>query len=63
MVGGAENCKWCQLLAVKSTKDCYDYSGWGNSAELIYESGQVGEKVSNIKFSAIDKIKKQLTEE
>ena len=51
IAGGAENCKWCQFLTFKPTKDCVDYSGWGNNAELIYESFTVGENASNIKFS------------
>ena len=38
IVNGAENCKWCQLITVPPAKDCWDYSGWGNNAELIYES-------------------------
>jgi len=49
--GGAENCKWCQFITFRPAKDCMDYSGWGNNAELIYESILVGENVSNIKFS------------
>lgn len=52
IVQGAENCKWCQIISVKPAKDCMDYSGWGNNAELIYESVQVGENVNNVKFSA-----------
>src|SRR5688572_7806470 len=28
-----------------------DYSGWGNGAEMVYEAVQVGENVSNVKFS------------
>ena len=47
----AENCKWCQFITFKPAKDCMDYSGWGNNAELIYESANVGENVSNVKFS------------
>jgi len=50
-VGGAENCKWCQFLSVVPAKDCMDYSGWGNNAELIYESMIVGLNVNNLKFS------------
>jgi len=53
IVNWAENSKWCQLLTVESTKDSYDYSGWGNNAEMIYESGNVGENASNIKFSCL----------
>ena len=47
----AENCKWVQFLTVPNTKDSYDYSGWGNNAELIYESAVVGEGANNVKFS------------
>ena len=49
--GHAENCKYCQFITFKPAKDCMDYSGWGNGAELIYESFNVGENVSNSKFS------------
>jgi len=49
--GGTENCKWCQLITFRPAKDCMDYYGWGNNAELIYESASVGENISNIKFS------------
>jgi hypothetical protein len=52
-VGGAENCKWCQFITFKPAKDCWDYSGWGNNVELIYESLDVGENVNNVKFSCI----------
>ena len=50
-VGSAENCKWCQFITFPTAKDCWDYSGWGNNSELVYDSGQVGENVSNVKFS------------
>ena len=49
---GGENCKYCQLITVKPAKDCYDYSGWGNDAELLYECTHVGDGSSNSKFSA-----------
>lgn len=52
IVNGAENCKWCQFITVAPVKDCADYSGWGNGAELIYESASVGANSSNVKFSA-----------
>ena len=51
IVNGAENCKWSQFITVSSAKDCFDYSGWGNNAVLVYESGQVGENVNNVMFS------------
>ncbi len=48
----AENCKWTQFLTVPSSKDCYDYSGWGNNASQIYESTTVGENADKVFFSA-----------
>ncbi|MCX6722624.1 MAG: hypothetical protein NT094_00975 [Candidatus Staskawiczbacteria bacterium] len=48
---GGENCKYCQLVTVKPARDCYDYSGWGNNAELLYECFNVGDNVNNVKFS------------
>lgn len=47
----AKDCKWCQFITYKSIENCMDYSGWGNNAELVYESANVGENVSNVKFS------------
>src|SRR3989344_82791 len=49
--GGAENRKYRQFITVHSAKDCFDYSGWGNGAELIYDSANVGINVSSSKFS------------
>ncbi|OGI71360.1 hypothetical protein A3B84_00665 [Candidatus Nomurabacteria bacterium RIFCSPHIGHO2_02_FULL_35_13] len=51
IVNGAENCKWCQFITVPPAKDCWDYSGWGNNASMVYECFGVGENVNNIKFS------------
>lgn len=51
IVNYAENCKYNQFLTVPTSKDCFDYSGWGNGAELIYESPNVGAGASNVKFS------------
>jgi len=52
ILNGAENCKWCQLITVDGSKDCIDYTGWGNNAELLYECAHVGDGASNSKFSA-----------
>jgi hypothetical protein len=40
------------LFWVFNAEDCMDYFQWGNSAELIYESENVGINVSRIKFSS-----------
>ena len=51
MVSGAEDCRYLQFISVASAKDCYDYSGWGNGAEKIYECSVVGEGSSDVRFS------------
>ncbi len=40
------------LLWIFDAQDCRDYFQWGNSAELIYDSENVGINVSRIKFSS-----------
>ncbi len=52
ILNGAENCKWCQIITVDGSKDCMDYTGWGNRAELLYECVQVGDGASNCKFAS-----------
>lgn len=52
ILNGAENCKWCQLITVDGSRDCMDYTGWGNQVELLYECIQVGDGASNSKFSS-----------
>jgi hypothetical protein len=52
-VVGVEDSKFVQnILDIGSVKDCYDYSNFGQNAELIYESLVVGIGASNVKFSA-----------
>ncbi len=64
-IRGGEDVKFCQNLLEASSKDCYDYSNWGQGAELIYEclvggvgiynircSWQTYENVKNIEYSA-----------
>jgi len=47
---GAEDCKYSQNLSTKPSKDCYDYLEWGQGANFIYEAGQSGEGINNVKF-------------
>ena len=51
MVRKAKDCRYCQFLKSGPISDCYDYSLFGDQAELIYESTWVGTKMSNVKFS------------
>lgn len=46
----SENLKYCQLLLL-GAKDSYDFTCWGNKAELVYESACCGEEIANAKFS------------
>lgn len=50
LVSGAEDCKYAQYLSLDGSKDCYDYTGWGASASLLYECYIVGEGAYNNKF-------------
>ena len=45
-----EDSKWLTIMSLGKTKDSYDYTGWGNNAQLIYECSGVGEGVNNLKF-------------
>lgn len=51
IASGAEDCTNCQFITVAPARDCMDYSGWGNGAELIYESANIGDNVSKVMFS------------
>ncbi len=48
---GIEDSKYCQIITMATTKDCYDYTIWGNMAQSIYETLTAGEGANNIKFS------------
>lgn len=50
-VENGENLKYCSKIYINPTRDCYDYTSWGNNAQLVYESQGVGDGISNIKFS------------
>lgn len=51
MVRKAKDCRYCQFLKSGPVADCYDYTNFGQQAELVYESAWVGQNISNIKFS------------
>lgn len=53
LVREGENLRYCQYLQeAPGPKDCYDYSGWGSGAEMVYEVIVGGNGIQNIKFSA-----------
>lgn len=51
MCAGVEDSKYCQFVSVPKAVNCMDYSGWGNGANMVYESGLSGENIESIKFS------------
>ena len=51
MVRKAKDCRYCQFLKTGPVADCYDYTLFGEQAELVYESTWVGENINNVKFS------------
>lgn len=52
LVREGENLRYCQYLQeAPAPKDCYDYSGWGSGAEMVYEAISTGSGVQNAKFT------------
>jgi len=49
-VVGVEDSKYLSMLQLGPNKDCYDVSGWGNNMSLVYDSSNVGENLSNVRF-------------
>jgi hypothetical protein len=47
----AQNCKYSMWSLVKPAKDCWDYTEYGDNAELVYDSVTCAINVSRIKFS------------
>ncbi|MEM5810054.1 MAG: hypothetical protein QW156_04170, partial [Candidatus Aenigmatarchaeota archaeon] len=52
-IEGGEDLKYCTFMLNSPIRDCYDYTIFGNNAELIYESLVVGEGASMLKSCLI----------
>jgi len=50
-VNSGEDCRYVQYLLTPSSKDCMDFSLWGENSELIYETSSCGENCSRVKLS------------
>ncbi|MCL4392049.1 hypothetical protein M1413_01835 [Patescibacteria group bacterium] len=48
---GAENSKYLSMLYLPGTRDSYDITSWGNNLTLSYDSPNVGENASEVKFN------------
>ncbi len=52
LIREGENLRYCQYLQeTPGSKDCYDYSNWGDSGEMVYESVSCGSGIQNMKFA------------
>ncbi|KKR70775.1 MAG: hypothetical protein UU13_C0001G0003 [Candidatus Nomurabacteria bacterium GW2011_GWB1_40_7] len=45
-----QDSRYTSFVEKGPVKDCYDYSAWGNGAELIYESSSCGLGVNGLRF-------------
>ena len=51
LIRDGENMRYCQYVQeLPGSKDCYDYTAWGDSNELIYECTACGSGTNSIKF-------------
>ncbi len=50
LIGDVEDSKYVALIHSKSTKDCYDYTDWGENAQNVYEAIGCGLGVNSLKF-------------
>lgn len=46
-----EDCRFCSFISPGNVKDCYDYTHYGSAVERVYDSIQVGDQATNIRFS------------
>ncbi len=52
LVRECENVRYCQYLQeTPGAKDCYDYTTWGETAEMLYEAVSSGSGAQNCRFS------------
>ncbi len=52
-VRGVEDSKFIQNILTGPVRDCYDFSNYGDNAELMYECMGSGSGASNVKFTTI----------
>jgi len=46
-----ENSKFVSLIHSQGTRECYDYTDWGEGAQLVYDSSATGLGAYNVAFS------------
>ncbi len=50
IASGIENSRFCSFIAPAPVADSYDFTHFGNGAELVYDSLQVGDQASRVLF-------------
>jgi hypothetical protein len=56
LVRESENLRYCQYVQeLPGSRDCYDYSVWGDNNQLVYECHTSGIGMHNVKFSVFAK--------
>ncbi|MCX6757825.1 MAG: hypothetical protein NTZ44_03030 [Candidatus Nomurabacteria bacterium] len=51
LIRESENIKYSQYLQeIPGCKDCYDFTAWGDNAQMVYECSLCGSGVDNLKF-------------
>ena len=50
LVLGLEDSRYCQYILTPPARQCYDYTVWGDNAELVYESVASGLGLSHARF-------------
>jgi hypothetical protein len=48
---GTEDSKYIMFIKNRPVTDSYDYTGWGENSQRVYECATVGDRVSSVKFS------------
>ncbi|OGF85618.1 hypothetical protein A2Z63_01785 [Candidatus Giovannonibacteria bacterium RIFCSPLOWO2_02_44_8] len=51
IVTDTEDSRYCSLLTVPKSANCYDFTHYGENCELVYETMQAGDMISRIYFS------------
>jgi hypothetical protein len=46
-----EDSSYCQFITLATVRDCYDFTDWGNGAELCIDSTNCGEGVYGVNYS------------
>ncbi|OGN27469.1 MAG: hypothetical protein A3A33_00325 [Candidatus Yanofskybacteria bacterium RIFCSPLOWO2_01_FULL_49_25] len=52
-VNEIEDSRYCQFITMKTAKDCYDYTEWGQGAQRVVDSLTVGKGADYVKYCAL----------